>query len=41
MKKKGADKIALRKMSMILRNTPTRIKSDVDHKIMYVRYADD
>lgn len=40
-KKRGADKNILRSISSRLRNTPTRIKSEVDNKIVYVRYADD
>lgn len=40
-KKRGADKNILRSISSKLRNTPTRIKSEVDNKIVYVRYADD
>lgn len=35
------DKKLLRVLSNKLRNTPTRTKSDVDNKLMYVRYADD
>lgn len=31
----------LRDLSSKLRNTPTRIKSEVDNKLEYVRYADD
>ncbi|KAG7912922.1 hypothetical protein KL927_005441 [Ogataea polymorpha] len=40
-KDKNASKAELRKLSTKLRNTPTRFKSEVDNKIMYIRYADD
>lgn len=35
------DKKLLRVLSNKLKNTPTRTKSEVDNKLMYVRYADD
>ena len=42
LKSKGnADRNTLRILSTKLRNTDRRYKSEVDHKIMYVRYADD
>ena len=40
-KRPNTDKKLLRKLSIKLRNTPTRFKSAYDNKLMYVRYADD
>lgn len=39
-RKNDADKSTLRNLSRKLRNTPIRFKSEVDNKLMYVRYAD-
>lgn len=40
-RKEIRDKLLLRNLSRQLTNTPTIFKSEVDNKIMYVRYADD